>query len=128
EAGDRAAQIEALEALAEVLIGANDSGGAAEIVARMEEIDAQHPKTVDLQKRLSERRPGGPRPAPAPARSAVPAISLTPVEAKVPDIQDGAFDLEEEPTIVTEASESEIASGGDALGDTEDEVASGPQS
>ncbi len=110
QAGDRGAQMEALAALAEILIGADESGGAVEIVARMQEIDAQNPKTAELQKRLSERRPGGPKPAPA----------------KVPDIQEGALELEEEPALEAEAGE--VASGGDALGEVEEEIGSGPQS
>src|SRR5207249_10021175 len=91
-------------------------------------IDAQNPKTAELQRRLSERRPGGSKPAPPPARSPVPAKPAAPVAARVPDIQDGAVELEEEPASESDPGEGEVASGSDALGEVEEEIGSGPQS
>ena len=101
--------MEALATLAELLIGAGESGGAAEVVGRMQEIDAQNPKTAELQRRLSERRPGASKAAPEPARAPAPAKPPAPVAARVPDIQEGALELEEEPA--QEAVVWEVASG-----------------
>ncbi len=128
QAGDRGAQMEALATLAELLIGAGESGGAAEIVGRMQEIDAQNPKTAELQRRLSERRPGVSKAAPEPARAPAPAKPPAPAAARVPDIQEGALELEEEPAQEADSDDGEVASGSDALGEVEEEIGSGPQS
>ncbi|HZE89497.1 MAG TPA: tetratricopeptide repeat protein, partial [Verrucomicrobiae bacterium] len=86
----------------------------------------QNPKTAELQRRLSERRPGASKAAPEPARA--PAKPPAPVAARVPDIQEGALELEEEPAQEADSDDGEVASGGDALGEVEEEIGSGPQS
>src|SRR6266705_1985730 len=92
----------------------------------MQEIDAQNPKTAELQRRLSERRPGASKAAPEPARA--PAPAKPPAAARVPDIQEGALELEEEPAQEADSDDGEVASGSDALGEVEEEIGSGPQS
>ena len=121
QAGDRNAQVEALEGLAEILIGADEAAEAAGVIAQLQEIDPQNPKHAEMLARVSGHRPGAPRAAPAAARipAAVP---------RVPDIQEGALELEEEPALEVETGDAEVASGSDALGALDEEIAPGPQS
>ncbi len=131
QAGDRGAQVEALVALAGVRIGANDAAGAAEIVGRLQEIDPQNPKHADLLARIPGHGAGAPRTAPPPAGAAAAARPAPPRAPRVPDIQEGALDLEEEPALeLATGDEVETASGTDALGAVEEEedIGSGPQS
>ncbi len=128
QAGDRNAQIEALVGLADVLIGAGDAAEASEIVARLQEIDPQNPKHAEMLTRA-----GGPKAAARPvgaARARGPAVEkpVAAVPVKVPDIQEGALELEEAPPVEVESDAVEVASGADALGDVDEEIASGPQS
>jgi tetratricopeptide (TPR) repeat protein len=127
QAGDRNAQIEALVGLADVLIGAGEAAEAAEIVTRLQEIDPQNPKHAEMLARA-----GGPKPARpvAPARPRGPAVEkpVAAVPVKVPDIQEGALELEEAPPVEVDSDAVEVASGADALGQMDEEIASGPQS
>jgi tetratricopeptide (TPR) repeat protein len=114
-AGDRKAQVEALERLAELHVEAGEKDEAAEIAGRLKSLDPENPKHAKLLASLQggaaaapAARPAPPaaasRPAPAAARPA-PA----PARPAVPDIQEGALDLEESPAVTIGADDDEAA-------------------
>jgi tetratricopeptide (TPR) repeat protein len=123
QAGDKNAQVEALASLAEVLIGAQETEEATGVIAQLQEVDPQNPRHAEMLARVSGGKAGGGGAAAAPARRPAP-----PPARVVPDIQEGALELEEEPALEVENEAGEIASGGDALGELDGEIAPGPQS
>ncbi|PYT15342.1 MAG: hypothetical protein DMF51_07000 [Acidobacteria bacterium] len=128
QAGDKKAQFEALQGLAETLLHSGERQEAAGIVKTMQGLDPQNPKCAEMLDRLSERAGGGaPKAAPAAAPGAGGGPRAQAAAARVPDIQEGALDLEEEPAAAVPIDETEVASGADALGDVEEEPY-GPQS
>ena len=102
-AGDRKARFEALQGLADVRLHAGDLDGAAGFVEQMRSVDPQNPKCAEMLEQIDGRRGGGSRPARA---------------AAVPDIQEGALDLEE--------GAAGEGTGGEALEEVEED--SGPRS
>lgn len=102
-AGDRKARFEALQGLADVRLHAGDLDGAAGLVEQMRSVDPQNPRCAEMLEQIDGLRGGGAK----PARAAI-----------VPDIQEGSLDLEE--------GAAEVATGGDALEEVEEDF--GPRS
>ncbi|HYS78698.1 MAG TPA: hypothetical protein VEO94_07650, partial [Candidatus Dormibacteraeota bacterium] len=128
QAGDRKAQFEALQGLAETLLHSGEREEAAGIVKTMQGLDPQNPKCAEMLDRLGQRAGGGVPKAPSPtAPAAASSARPRPAAARVPDIQEGALDLEEEPPAAVPIEETEMVSGADALGDVAEEPY-GPQS
>ncbi len=127
EVGDKAAQVEALRQLAQVMKGTGEIEPAREILQKLQQIDAENPRYADLLRELD----GGPAAAPAPRARQAAGTARAPVPAPraAPDIQEGALELDEVPEMVEEVeSAAPVRGTSDALGDLEDEEDYGPNS
>ncbi|MGH9750823.1 MAG: tetratricopeptide repeat protein, partial [Candidatus Polarisedimenticolia bacterium] len=118
QAGDRKIRIEALEALAGLLTEAGESEEAVEVATLLQSIDPENPRHA---KRLAGLQAGGAS-APRPGAPAAPAArpAPPPVPAAVPDIQDGALDLEGSPGIELGVDDVEAESGDAGTGEDEE--------
>jgi tetratricopeptide (TPR) repeat protein len=131
-AGDKAAQVEALRQLAQVMKGTGEIEPAREILQKLQQLDAENPRYANLLRELDEAPAGGVAPARAAPKSrpaAAAARAPAPAARAVPDIQEGALELDEEPEFIDEIeSVAPLLGTSDALGDLEDEEDYGPNS
>jgi tetratricopeptide (TPR) repeat protein len=117
-AGDRKSQVEALAALAQVLIGVSETGAASEILERLKELEPENDRHAQMLASLKAKPVAAP-PRAAPPRAA-PTRPSVPRPAPVPDIQEGALDLEQGEELEEPAVEE--LSGGEEVYGTESKI------